>query len=984
MSNPRNFTDVNSQVDSDALERDVLKYWAKEKIFEKSLEQTKSGPLFSFYDGPPYATGKPHYGHILQSAIKDTVLRYKTMRGFHVPRRVGWDCHGLPVEILVEKEMGIKSKKEIEQLGIDKFNAACREVVFRYIDDFTAILKRVGRWADYDNAYATLHTDYMESEWWVFKQLWDQDLIYKAFRSTPYCIRCETPLSNFEVSSNYQNKVDTAVYVLFKVSPTSLPEKLRELYPELWLLVWTTTPWTLPGNVAVALNPDITYVVVEHEGKNIVVAKERAQAIFGDNAARAKKIAADKLLQLRYEPVYSYQPAENVFRLVAGEHVTDKEGTGLVHMAPAFGEEDAAVAAHNDLPTLRTVDTSGNFIAEVTPWAGQNIFKASPKIVEDLQARGLLLQQEQFKHSYPFCWRCDTPLIYYALDSWFVRVAKLKDTMLKLNEEISWIPEHVKQGRFGKGIANAPDWAVSRNRYWSVPLPIWQCDACEERVCLGSLEELKDKTGVKKITDIHRPFVDEYTWACQACSGTMRRVPEVLDVWFDAGSMPYAQWHYPFENQEFVKQTHPADFIVEAIEQTRLWFYVLHVLSVALTQTDHGLGLLKPAFTHAIGSGLIFAEDGRKLSKKLKNYPEIDDTLQKYGADVLRFYLLSSASLGEPYRFAEKDLQLLRRNTYVILWNAYSFFVRYANTHGWQPTTQGQESEHILDRWMLARLAQLERDVIRLTDAYHIDQAARLFLAYVDDLSNWYIRRSRARFQKPADDQAGEAAFTTLYNVLRRTAMLLAPFMPFVAEAIYRNLTRRPSVHLEQLTEIPTISAKDQEILKQMKHVREVVSVGLKLRAQAGIKIRQPLSRLVMAEAVAPELAGIIADELNVKSVTTGSVTTDADMIASQATDAVSIGLVTTLTPELEQEGFAREIIRQGQVLRRQAGYALNDRITLRFVTDDAALLELLASQPIILQSLQVADVLKEAGAEDAGKDLSVAGHTLHLGVWRA
>lgn len=967
------FTDVGSHVDSDALERDVLAWWKKEKIFEQTLEQTKDAPLFSFYDGPPYAQGKPHYGHVLQSAIKDTVLRYKTMRGYHVPRRVGWDTHGLPVEVFVEKELGLKTKQDIEAYGIDRFNAKCRETVFRYIDLWITTLKRLGRWASYEQGYATLNLPYMETEWWVFKQLWDQDLIYKDFRSTPYCIRCETPLSNFEVAGSYQDKVDTAVYIRFKVKEVD----------NLYLGVWTTTPWTLPGNVAVAINPKLTYVAVEHEGKKIVVAQDRVNTLFGNTAA-TKKISAKKLLSFTYEPVYAFLPAgfdaTQIFRVVAGEHVTADDGTGLVHMAPAFGEEDAAIGKQEKLPTLRTVDTSGNFVADVTPWAGQNIFAANPSIVADLAARGLLLKQEQFKHSYPFCWRCDQPLIYYALDSWFVRIAALKETMLALNEKTEWIPAHVKQGRFGKGLASAPDWAISRNRYWSVPMPIWECDACHARECIGSVAELEQRAGVKNIEDIHRPMVDAYTWQCSACTGRMNRITEVLDVWFDAGSMPYAQWHYPFENKEFVAQAHPADFIVEAIEQTRLWFYVLHVLSAALTRKDVGLGTNQPAFKHAIGSGIIFAEDGRKLSKKLKNYPEIDDTLQQYGADTLRFYLLSSASLGEPYRFSEKDLQLLRRTTYLTLWNVYSFLVRYANTHQWQPG-ESVASEQVLDQWILARVHQLQLEVVRLMDAYHVDQAARHFIAYVDDLSNWYVRRSRSRFQKPATPHERDAAFGTLHEVMRQTCILLAPFMPFLAEAMYRNLQGGQSVHLQTVAEPSALTKSENEALEQMKQARTVVSVGLKLRAQAGIKIRQPLSRLVLAEKIPEVLREMIADELNVKSVTSGTVTADADMVASTATDGAIVGLVTTLTPELEQEGLAREIIRHGQALRREAGYALNDQIVLRFVTSDPKLQELLPAQPQVLTSLQVSRVETAVGTEDAGKDITLGDGTIHLGV---
>ncbi len=603
----------------------MLEFWEKEQIFAKSLKQTKDGQPFTFYDGPPYATGQPHYGHILQSAIKDTILRYKTMQGYYAPRRVGWDCHGLPIENIVEKEIGVTSKREIEQ-DIEGFNRQCRETVHRYVDVFANTLKRIGRWADYENAYSTLDRDYMESEWWAFRQLWDQGLIYKAFRSTPYCIRCGTPLSNFEVSSNYKDRVDTAVYVMLPVSPTSL--KLRGADKQLALLIWTTTPWTLPGNVAVAVHPDIAYVTVEHEGRRLIIAESRVQPVLGDTAKIEKKWSTKELLQLQYEPLYtasfSDEEKENVYRIVVGEHVTADEGTGLVHMAPAFGEEDYEIGKQENLPTLRTVDTLGKFIEDIakvagTPpqLAGQNIFDANKAIVEDIATRGLLLKKEQYTHNYPFCWRCDTPLIYYALDSWFVNIAELKQQLLKNNEQIDWIPEHVKHGRFEKGIESAPDWAVSRNRFWSVPIPVWECDnkECADRICVGSIAELQKLSGANDaaVADIHRPYMDDIMWPCQKCqNGTMKRIPEVLDVWFDSASMPYSEWHYPFERKETVEQTFPADFIAESIEMTRAWFYVLHVLATALTRSDIGLGKNKPAFLHAIASGLIFAEDGQK------------------------------------------------------------------------------------------------------------------------------------------------------------------------------------------------------------------------------------------------------------------------------------------------------------------------------------------------------------------------------------
>ncbi|PIT97761.1 MAG: isoleucine--tRNA ligase [Candidatus Andersenbacteria bacterium CG10_big_fil_rev_8_21_14_0_10_54_11] len=992
------FHDVPPRVAIDDMERRILDFWERERIFARSLERRDGAKTFTFYDGPPYATGKPHYGHILQSSLKDTVLRYKTMRGYFVPRRVGWDCHGLPVETLVEKELGFRTKKEIEQYGIEKFNQRCRDVVFRYIDSFTSTLTRMGRWADYDGAYATLDRPYMETEWWVFKQLWEQGLIYQDFRSTPYCIRCETPLSNFEVSMAYRDRTDMAVYVLLPVRPDSLPSELPAVLPgsgeakrregrQLFLLFWTTTPWTLPGNAAVAFNPEIPYVSVERDGREIIMARPRVRAVFGEEAVIVREWPAATLAGVTYEPLYPEAAAAvdggaALFHAVPSDHVTVDEGTGLVHIAPAFGEEDAQIGKAQGLPTLRTVDASGRFTAAVPRWKGEQIFTVADAIADDLAERGLLFSREQYTHSYPFCWRCDAPLIYYALDSWFVRVQALKKRMLALNEQIHWVPKHVQSGRFGKGIATAPDWAVSRNRYWSVPIPVWRCADCHEMVCVGSAAELQALAGGEDLADLHRPFVDTIIWPCAACGGEMRRVPEVLDVWFDSGSMPYAQWHYPFEHTVLTERSFPADFIVESIEMTRAWFYVLHVLAAALTKVNLGLGQDKPAFRNVIASGLIFAEDGQKLSKKLKNYPEPEPTLATYGADVLRLYLLSSTALGEPYRFSEKELQQLQRQVYLTLWNVYSFYVRYAKTAS--PDTTDVH-EHVLDRWMQARLNMLERDVISEMEAYRVDKAARAFLPFIDDLSNWYVRRSRSRFQPAKSAGGGEsaAAFMTLHGVLVRLAQLLAPFMPFVAEEIYRNLTGEVSVHLTDLHAPAAAPPETDALLRQMARVRAVVSEGLALRARAGIKVRQPLAELVAAgDSLPPALVEIIRDEVNVKRVTwAADLPTDTAWVGSVVGAHQPAALYTAMSPSLVREGLAREIIRRGQGLRREADLAFDQRITLLFFTEDADLQQAFVEyRDVILQTLQ-ADEAVASGAAAIQKTIMIDRHAATLGV---
>lgn len=967
------FRAVSPRVDSNDLERGILAYWEHEKVFEKSLEQNKDKPLFTFYDGPPYATGKPHYGHVLQSAIKDTVLRYKTMRGYYVPRRVGWDTHGLPVEVFVEKELGFKTKKDIERYGIEKFNQKCRETVHRYIDVWIQSLKRLGRWADYADGYSTLDRDYMESEWWVFQQLWDKGLVYQDFRSTPYCIRCATPLSNYETSEGYKDRTDTAVYVLLNISPTSLTSgELRGANQKLSLLVWTTTPWTLPANVAVAFNPNLEYVSVTHEGREIILAKSRVEAIFGSGVTIVRTWTSKELQELTYQPLYDAPTPSNspsgrgrkTHTLVPADFVTTNEGTGLVHIAPAFGTEDHELARKLQLPIIRTVDTNGIFYKEVPQWGGQHIWKANPLITADLDQRGLLFKQAQYTHSYPHCWRCDEPLIYYALDTWFIRVADLKARMLAANEQINWIPEHIKHGRFAKGIESAPDWAIGRRRFWSVPIPVWQCDRCNHLRCIGSIAELQklSEASDEAVADIHRPYVDELTWECIECKvGTMRRVSEVLDVWFDSGSMPYSQWHYPFENKQFVERGFPADFIAESIEMTRAWFYFLHVLAVG---TMDG-----PAYKNVIGSGIIFGEDGNKLSKKLKNYPEIDPIIEKYGADTVRLFFLAG-TLGEPYVFSEKELQQLFRNFTMTLWNVYSFFVGYANTAGFQPAESPKPSAqnpNMLDSWILARLHQLQHEVIALNDSYRLDSATRVLIAFVDDLSNWYVRRSRRRFQSQASAKERAAALSTLHHVLLEFTKLLAPCAPFVAEEIYRNLTGKESVHLEQLIESQETTPEEQALLNTMNTARQIVSQGLAARAAAKIKVRQPLARLVApnVESLPAEVVQMIKDEVNVDEVAFGS----------------ELMLDTNITPDLRSRGIAREIIRHGQTLRRQAGYALDDRIHLILTTQDAELLSVIDSKRDEITGALQADDVQADGAADTQKEVLIEGKKVTIGV---
>ncbi|MBI4022254.1 MAG: class I tRNA ligase family protein, partial [Candidatus Andersenbacteria bacterium] len=761
---------------------------------------------------------------------------------------------------------------------------------------------------------------------------------------------------------------------------------------------------TLPGNVAVAVSPALHYVSVEHGGQQFIVARERVGAVSGQQARVRRAWSVDELKELTYERPYHTEAGV----VVESEHVTADEGTGLVHIAPAFGEEDASLGKQYQWPVLRPVDGEGRFTAEVPRWAGRQIFSAQADIISDLERRGLLVRSEPYTHSYPFCWRCDEPLIYYALETWFVKVGAIKDRLLARNEEIVWIPAHVKHGRFGKGIESAPDWAVSRNRFWSVPLPVWVCEQCGEQICVGSVVELQQLSGAADIPDLHRPYVDGITWQCQACTerpasakaaaGTMRRVPEVLDVWFDAGSMPYAQWHYPFEHQEEFEHTFPADFIVEAIEQTRSWFYVMHVLAVALRGSV--------AFRNVIASGLIFGEDGQKLSKKLKNYPELEPTLKEFGADVMRFYLMSGTSLGEPYRLARADLRQTYRTVYLTLWNVFSFFVQYANVGGWRPPSApvglahlrqgfGGQLSSTLDKWILARLKQLQHEVMAHSDAYEMDTASRAFIPFIDDLSNWYVRRSRGRFHPstssgpgPAGEAAGAAdqAFRTLHTVLVELTKLLAPFMPFVSEEIYRSLTGRESVHLEDLEDAPALAKDEVQLLAAVAYARAIVSEALALRAAAGIKIRQPLAELVVVgEALDEGIVALIAEEVNVKAVRFVDALPMTDEYARSG-EAVRqpVALHIKPSPTLRREGLAREIIRRGQALRAQANLALDGRITLVVRTEDIELRAVLTEHgQAIAAALQADDVVQRTVREDAGADVQLEGGVLHVGVVR-
>lgn len=906
------FKPVSAKINLSEIEEKVLKSWQEDKVFEKSLEKRKNGKKFTFYDGPPFATGLPHYGHILAMTIKDAVTRFKTMQGFYVPRRLGWDCHGLPVEYEVEKELKISGKKQIEEMGVDKFCRACRDIVFRYTKEWEKTIDRMGRWADKENTYATLDLSYMESILWVFKSIWEKGLIYQDFKSMPYCPRCATPLSNFETNQGYKDNVsDPSVYVKF--------ELLDELGT--YFLAWTTTPWTLPGNAALALNSEIKYIQIKTEdGQNLILAKERL-SVLSEKYEVVKEFKAQDLVGKKYKPLYEFIPQEkdkNAYIVTLADFVSTKDGTGIVHIAPAFGEDDLELGKRENLQVIKTVNERGEFVDQVTPWAGVFVKKADKEIIEDLKNRGLLYKEETIQHTYPFCWRCDTPLIYYAISTWFIKVSELRGQLVNNNEKIHWMPTHIKKGRFGKWLEEARDWAISRNRFWGAPIPLWQCKECKKYICIGSLKELEEKKiGEGKITDLHRPFIDEVKIKCE-CGGEAQRIPEVLDCWFESGSMPYAQDHYPFENKQEFEDNFPADFIAEGLDQTRGWFYTLHVLATILFN--------EPAFKNCIVNGIVLDPQGKKLSKRLRNYPEPEEIFAKHGADSLRFLLLSSpAALAEELRISDEAVAQVSRKLFLILLNIYNFFATYANIDKWQHATNSKQHENILDRWILSKLNGLILEVTKAADHYNLPKATNLISDFVhDDLSTWYVRRSRNRVGPTATDEDDKVlCYEILWEVLVSVCQILAPFAPFLVEEIYQNLSEEESVHLSNW---PTVGVINETLHEEMELVRKICEMGNAERKKAGIKVRQPLAKLkvkseklkVVDENEKRQLEHLILDELNIKEI---------EWIDGKGELGVELDIV--ITPQLQAEGGARELIRQIQELRKSTGCALDERITI-------------------------------------------------------
>ena len=847
------------------------------EIFKKSLAQGKGKPKYVFFEGPPTANGKPGVHHVLARAFKDIFPRYKSMQGYMVDRRGGWDTHGLPVEIEVEKKLGFNNKNQIETYGIDKFNDLCRTSAFERIKDWEKLTERIAYWVDLDNAYITYKNEYIESVWWLLKSIWDKGLLYQGSKIVPYCPRCGTPLSDHEVAQGYQDVDDPSLYVRIPLAD----EK------NTYFLVWTTTPWTLPGNVALAVHPDVEYVKVSTDGdidkQYLILAKDLITKVFGDREVKIEKTYRGKHLKgKKYLPLYTFMPSEKPAHfIILADFVTTSDGTGIVHIAPAFGADDMQMSVDYDLPILMTINDEGKFRNEISSWAGVFVKDADPLIVKNLDERGLLFHIGKYNHSYPFCWRCDTPLLYCARPTWYIKTSAIKDRLVELNQQINWVPDHIKNGRFGNWLENNIDWALGRNRYWGTPLPVWECNACHHQECIGAVQKLSELTGRDlSDLDLHRPYIDEVTFTCPDCGrGTMTRVKELIDVWFDSGSMPVAQWHYPFENVEQFQEQFPADFISEAVDQTRGWFYSLLAISALVFDSI--------SYKNVICLGLILDAEGQKMSKSRGNIVDPWEILNSHGADAFRWYLYTSSPPGNERRFSKELVGEVVRNFTLTLWNTYSFFVTYANLDGWDPDSTIIPQFSALDNWLLSALHTLTRDVTAAFETYDVLGATRPIEQFVDQLSNWYLRRSRRRFWKTGSDADKAAAYYTLYQALTTISKLLAPTMPFLAEELHQNLVRSVdpmaplSIHLADWP-VVDYSRIDENLNSTMNSVLKLVTLGHAARSKANIKVRQPLAEVAFAvgnldeQMVVTDFADLLCDELNVKSVRLLDGTTEA------------------------------------------------------------------------------------------------------------
>jgi isoleucyl-tRNA synthetase len=864
------FNEVTSKINLPELEKKIIDLWKKNNVFKKSLELTKNGPNFVFFEGPPTANGKPGIHHVMSRTVKDIVCRHKTMQGFYVNRKAGWDTHGLPVEIEVEKQLKIDGKKQIDEYGVAKFNAMCKQSVFTYKKDWDKLTERIGYWLDLDDPYITFKNDYIESVWWILNEFWKKDLIYQGYKILPYCPRCGTPLSSHEVSQGYKEIKDPSIYVKMELTDE----------PGVYFIVWTTTPWTLISNVALAVNPEVEYVLLERDNEKYIMAEARIEDLFDASSYNIlKKFPGSELKGKHYKRLFDFVPVDrDAFYVTSADFVTTEDGTGIVHIAPGFGEDDYQLGRKYDLPLVRPVDAEGCFTKEVTDYAGTFVKSADDRIIADLKARKVLVKKTMIEHSYPHCWRCNSPLLYYARESWYIKTSDFKEAMLKNNSQINWYPKEVGEKRFGEWLKNNVDWSISRDRYWGTPLNIWVCESCNHADSIGSIKELLERAQnlsdtIKENIDLHKPYMDNVTFKCEKCSGVMRRVPEVIDCWFDSGSMPVAQWHYPFENKEIFENNFPADFICEGIDQTRGWFYSLLAISTLLFD--------KPAFKNIIVNELILDKNGQKMSKSRGNAAVPEDIIEKYGSDAIRWYLMTVSAPWIPKKFDSSGIVEVQRKFINTLINVYSFFVLYANIDQFDPAKEAvafaQRPE--IDRWILSRLYTVIDQVEDCFCKYDLTKAARAISDYViDDVSNWYVRRNRRRFWKSESGEDKLAAYQTLYEVILTVSKLVAPYMPFLSEEIFLNLNNDKLIESVHHCKYPSLTDErraliDSELESKMNIAQKVVTGARALRNEAQIKVRQPLSELVFAAASKKEndyildMSGIICEELNVKSI---------------------------------------------------------------------------------------------------------------------
>ena len=1024
-------------------EKEIVEFWKKNDIFGKSMKNREGGETYTFYDGPPTANGKPHIGHVLTRVIKDLIPRYRTMKGYHVLRKAGWDTHGLPVELEVEKMLGISGKPQIEDYGIEDFVKKCKNSVFTYQSEWEEMSDRVGFWADMNDPYVTYHNNYIESVWWALKTIWDKDLLYKGHKIMPYCPRCGTSLSSHEVAQGYKDVKENSLIAKFK---------LKGLDKE-YILAWTTTPWTLPSNVALCVNPHEAYVKIAVGDEKYILAEALCEKVIKEEYTVIEKYTGSDLVGTEYEALYSFKAPEDGKScvVVADNYVTMEDGTGVVHIAPAFGEDDARVGRENGLGFLNLVNTQGNFVDEVEPWKGMFVKDVDKHVIRDLKEREQLFEVIPFEHSYPFCWRCDTPLLYYACDTWFIRMSSVRDRLLKNNNTVNWMPDNIKQGRFGNFLENVIDWGLSRSRYWGTPLPIWECK-CGHRECIGSVAELIEKgINVPEDIELHKPYVDEVHLKCEKCNGEMTRVSEVIDCWFDSGSMPFAQWHYPFENKELFEENFPADFISEAIDQTRGWFYTLMAISTLLFD--------KSPYKNVIVLGHVQDKNGQKMSKHKGNVVNPWDVLNKQGSDAARWYFYSNSAPWLPNRFFDEAVSESQRKFLGTLWNTYAFYVLYANIDNFDPTkyTLDKDKISVLDKWILSKLNKVISTVDKYLYEYKITEATRLIQEFTDELSNWYVRRSRERFWVKDMTEDKINAYMTLYTVLVEFSKLCAPFIPFMTEQIYQNLVLSVDKNAPESVHLCDFPVANPDfdfpmIENEMDSIRKIVILGRACRNSANVKNRQPISTIYVQtkENINPDYVAIILDELNVKEVkftdnasefisynfkpqlkTMGpkygklvrpifevingldgaevmaklnsgealvvSVDgTDAEIFkddvlvetlqkdgfVSDSDGGFTVVLDTNLTDELIEEGFVREILSKIQTMRKDNGFEVQDNIKVG-IEGSEKILKIVNDNKDEIASQSLAVDIHE-GVCDCAKDWNINGEAVKICIAKA